>query len=81
MANIVPVRKDQHKNLKVASTRTLKHVKDQHIAPITAREFARAATSYPIVIIKDQDRYRSVVMLGIEAGENLYYSEEKWDAI
>lgn len=81
MANIVPVRKDQHKNLKVASTRTLKHVKDQHIAPITAREFARAATSYPIVIIKDQDRYRSVVMLGIEAGENLYYSQDDWQAV
>ncbi|NQZ21322.1 MAG: SapC family protein [Colwellia sp.] len=81
MANVVPVRKDQHKNLKVASTRTLKHVKDQHIAPITAREFARAATSYPIVIIKDQDRYRSVVMLGIEAGENLYYSQDDWQAV
>jgi hypothetical protein len=81
MANVVPVRKEQHKNLKVASKRTLDHVKDQHIAPITAREFARAATSYPIVIIKDQDRYRSVVMLGIEAGENLYYSQDDWQAV
>jgi len=81
MANVVPLRKDQHKNLKVASKRTLEHVKDQHIAPITAREFARAAISYPIVIIKDQDRYRSVVMLGIEAGENLYYSKDDWKAV
>ncbi len=81
MANVVPVRKEQHKNLKVASKRTLDHVKEQHIAPITAREFARAATSYPIVIIKDQDRYRSVVMLGIEAGENLYYSQDDWQAV
>jgi len=81
MANVVPLRKDQHKNLKVATQRTLEHVKEQHIAPITAREFARAAISYPIVIIKDQDRYRSVVMLGLEAGENLYYSKDDWQAV
>jgi len=81
MANVVPVRKDQHKNLKVATKRTLSHVKEQHLAPITAREFTQAATSYPIVLIKDKNRYRSVVMLGIEAGENLYYGEDKWQAI
>ena len=56
MANIVPLRKDQHKNLKVSSKRTLDHMKEQHIAPITAREFAQAATSYPVVLIKDNNR-------------------------
>jgi hypothetical protein len=50
---------------------------------INAREFAQASTSYPVVIVKDPDtpRYRSVVMLGLEAGENLYYAENKWNAI
>jgi len=81
MANVVPVKKDQHQNLKVSTKRTLEHVKNQHIAPITAREFQQAATSYPIVLIKDNDRYRSVVMLGIDAGENLYHSNDKWQAI
>ncbi|XPF93015.1 SapC family protein [Colwellia sp. RE-S-Sl-9] len=83
MANNVPVRSDQHKNLKVASQRNLAHVADQHIAPINALEFAQAATSYPVILVKDPEssRYRSVVMLGLEAGENLYYSEDKWDAI
>jgi len=83
MANVVPVRKAQHQNLKVATKRTLDHVKTQHIAPITAREFSQAATSYPIVLIKDpaSERYRSVVMLGIEAGENLYHSEDNWQAV
>jgi hypothetical protein len=83
MANIVPVRKDQHKNTKIASKRDLSHVANQHIAPISAREYAQAATSYPVVLVKDPEstRYRSVVMLGLEAGENLYYSDNKWDAI
>jgi len=83
MANIVPVKKDQHQNIKIASKRDLAHVANQHIAPISAREYPQAATSYPIVLVKDpaSSRYRSVVMLGLEANENLYYSKEKWDAI
>ncbi|MDO7085200.1 SapC family protein [Pseudocolwellia sp. AS88] len=83
MANNVPVKSDQHKNLKVASQRSLEHVSDQHIAPINALEFAQAATSYPIILVKEPEssNYRSVVMLGLEAGENLYYSKAKWDAI
>ena len=83
MANSVPVKSDQHKNLKVASQRDLSHVAGQHIAPINALEFSQAATSYPIVIVKDPDssRFRSVVMLGLEAGENLYLNDDKWDAI
>lgn len=83
MANNVPVKSDQHKNLKVSSQRDLSHVADQHIAPINALEFSQAATSYPIVIVKDPEssRHRSVVMLGLEAGENLYHNEDKWEAI
>ena len=83
MANIVPVNKETHKNLKVATRRSLAHVANQHIVPLSAREFAQAATSYPIVFIKDADspRYRSIAMLGLEAGENLYYGEDKWDAV
>jgi hypothetical protein len=83
MANIVPVRKDQHKDTKISTKRDLAHVANQHIAPISAREYAQAATSYPVVLVKDPEstRYRSVVMLGLEAGENLYYSDNKWDAI
>lgn len=83
MANIVPVRKDQHKNLKVSSQRNLAHVANQHIIPVLAQEFAQASTSFPVVLVKDpgSERFRSVAMLGLEAGENLYYSDEKWHAI
>mgnify|MGYP000622114951 FL=1 len=81
--NIVAIKKEQHQNLKVASQRDLSHVASQHIAPINVREFSQASTSYPIVLIKDPDseRYRTVVMLGLEAGENLYHEEKKWQAI
>ena len=83
MTNIVAIKKEQHQNIKVANQRDLSHLANQHIVPINAREFAQASTSYPVVIVKDPEssRYRSVVMLGLEAGENLYYAEDKWNAI
>lgn len=81
--NIVAVKKEQHQKLKVANQRDLSHVANQHIAPVNVREFAQASTSYPIVLVKDPDseRFRTVVMLGLEAGENLYHSDKKWQAI
>jgi len=83
MTNIVAIKKEQHQNIKVANQRDLSHLASQHIVPINAREFSQASTSYPVVIVKDPDapRYRSVVMLGLETGENLYYADNKWNAI
>ncbi|WP_448567748.1 SapC family protein [Thalassotalea ganghwensis] len=81
--NIVPIKKETHQNIKIANKRDLSHVANQHIVPVTAREFAQAATSYPIVAVKDPDngRTRFVAMLGLEAGENLYHNDNKWEAI
>lgn len=83
MANFAPIRKEQHQTLKLAKTRDLSHVTGQHIVPVTATEYAQASASFPIVLVKnpDSDRYRSVAMLGLEAGENLYYQDEKWSAL
>ena len=46
-------------------------------------EYAQAATSYPIALVKDPEgeRYRSIAMLGFENGENLYYEKDKWNAV
>jgi hypothetical protein len=83
MANFVPVRKEQHQNLKIANQRNLAHVANQHIVPVTAAEYAQASVSFPIVLVKnpDSDRYRSIAMLGLESGENLYYQDEKWSGL
>lgn len=83
MANFVPVKKEQHQKLKLASTRNLGHVAGQHIVPVTAVEYAQSSASFPIVLVKnpDSERYRSVGMLGLEAGENLFFQEDKWLAL
>ncbi|MGB1199961.1 MAG: SapC family protein [Cognaticolwellia aestuarii] len=83
MANPVPVRKEQHQNLKIAAKRSLSHIADQHIVPITVAEYAQGSTSYPIFIVKEpeSDRYRSVAMLGLESGENLFLNGDDWTAL
>jgi len=83
MATFVPVRKEQHQNLKLATQRNLGHVAKQHIVPVTAAEYAQASASFPIVLIKNPDsaRFRSVAMLGLESDENLYYQAEKWSGL
>ena len=83
MANFVPVRKEQLQDIKVASKRDLEHVAGQHIIGVTAAEFAHAASSFPVVLVKgaEQARYRSVAMLGLEAGENLFYKDKKWSGL
>ena len=83
MANFVPVRKEQHQNLKISTQRDLSHVANQHVVPVTAAEYAQASASFPVVLVKNPDspRYRSVAMLGLEAGENLYYQGQKWSGL
>jgi hypothetical protein len=83
MANFVAIRSDKHQNLKISQKRNLAHVANQHIITITASEYAQSSASFPIVLVKNPDspRYRSVAMLGIEAGENVYYQDDKWSAL
>jgi len=83
MANFVPVRKEQHQNTKIANQRNLAHVANQHIVPVTAAEYAQASVSFPIVLVKNPDspRFRSIAMLGLESGENLFYQNDKWSGL
>jgi hypothetical protein len=83
MANFVPVRKEQHQKLKIANTRNISHVAGQHIIPVSAVEYAQASASFPLVLVKnpDSERFRSVAMLGLEAGENLFLQDDKWSAL
>jgi hypothetical protein len=83
MASIVPVKKEQCKKLKVSKKRNLMHIANQHILPIHINEYRQAATSFPILLVKrpESSHYRSVAILGIQAGENLYLTDEEWKAI
>jgi hypothetical protein len=59
------------------------HIANQHILPIHINEYRQAATSFPILLVKkpESSHYRSVAVLGLQAGENLYLTDEKLKAI
>ena len=52
MANVVTVRKNLHQNIKIATKRGLEHIANQHIAPISAREYPKAGNNFPIFLVK-----------------------------
>jgi hypothetical protein len=76
-----PLNTEKHKNLKISNKLGLERIAKQHILPANARDFAQLATSFPIFFIKEQEQFRPVIMLGFEAGENLYYRDEKLDSL
>jgi len=81
--NIVPLNKDRHAKTRIKEIADFGFVSQLHIAYITLHEFARAAAIFPIVFLEDKakDEFRPVVLMGLNAGENLFVSADgKWNA-
>jgi hypothetical protein len=80
---LVPVTKARHAGKKIKQVEGLGFASQFHIASIMVHEFARAAAIYPVVFLEDKakDEFRPVVLMGLEAGENLFVGEDgKWAA-
>jgi hypothetical protein len=80
---VVPVNKDRHAGKKIRLTAHFQFASRFHVAYLTAHEFARAAGIYPIVFLEDKenDEFRPVALMGLDAGENLFIDGEgMWDA-
>jgi len=81
--SIVPITKEAHKKMKVKPLSDFNFAKEVHLASIMVHEFSRAASTYPIVFLEDKekDQFRPTVLLGLNAGENLFVQEDgKWKA-
>jgi hypothetical protein len=80
--NPVPVTLEKHRNVKIKTIQNFDFVKDTNMASIMVHEFSRAASIYPIVFVEDRqkDRFSPVVLLGLEANENLFVQGDKWQA-
>lgn len=80
--NLVPITKEAHKKLKVKPLSSFSFADGVNLASIMVHEFSRAAATYPIVFLEDQekDQFLPTVLLGLEAGENLFVNDGKWDA-
>lgn len=80
---LTPINKDQHAKLKVKPIESFEFASKFHLASIMVHEFVRAASVYPIVFLEDkeQDEFRPVSLLSLDAGENLFVGDDgKWQA-
>lgn len=82
-SKLVPVNKNQHAATKVKAIDSFAFANNFHIASIMVHEFVRAASVYPVVFLEDKekDEFRPVVLMGLDAGENLFVGQDgKWQA-
>jgi hypothetical protein len=80
---VVPVNKERHARKKVRPSNDFRFAAGFHIAYVTTHEFARAAATYPVVFLEDKqnDSYRPVALLGLDAGQNLFVDAKgQWSA-
>jgi len=81
--NVVPLNKERHAKTRIQEIKDFNFVSKLHIAYVTLHEFARTAAIFPIVFLedKDKDEFRPVVLMGLNAGENLFVAPDgKWNA-
>lgn len=80
---LVPLQSQKHVHTKIKNIQGFGFARDFHLASVMVHEFMRAAALYPIVFIEDtaQDQFRPIVLLGLEAKQNLFVDDEgKWQA-
>ena len=81
--HLVELSRAEHSELKINPDLAEASAARQHLIPIVASEFRRAATQYPIVFAKNPEtgRFAPYVLNGLEPEENLFWSGTKMDVV
>jgi len=79
--HLVELSRREHSALKINPDLAEASAARQHLIPIVASEFRKAATQYPIVFAKNPEtgRFAPFVLNGLEPEENLFWSGTKMD--
>jgi SapC len=79
--HLVELSRQEHSELKIDPDVAEASAARQHLIPIVASEFRKAATQYPIVFAKSPEtgRFGAYVLNGLEPEENLFWSGTKMD--
>jgi hypothetical protein len=79
--HLVELSRAEHSGLKINPDLAEASAARQHLIPIVASEFRKAATQYPIVFAKNPEtgRFAPYVLNGLEPQENLFWSGTKMD--
>lgn len=82
MTQHVQLNNVDHAKVKIRTERSSALGDDRMFAPVFPHEFRHAQAHYPIVFMKDASigGFRPVSLFGLEEGQNLFLSEEGWDA-
>ena len=72
----VAVSKDKHANLSVKAGRDYSFAKNINSIPLTAVEFANAASDFAIVFAGSEENLMPVVITGIRSEENLFIDDK-----
>lgn len=78
---LVVINAQHHANTKLKQIESFGFASKFHVASVMAHEFARASAIFPIVFLEDKekDEFIPLVLMGIEAGENLFVDANgKW---
>ena len=76
--NPQPLSKDKHKGFGVTQVKKpFDFMSKQHFLPLTAAEFAAAATSYPVVFAGND--YNPIAIMGVRAEENLFVTDGQFN--
>jgi SapC len=79
--HLVELSRKEHSKLKINPDLAEASAARQHLIPIVASEFRKAATQYPIVFAKNPEtgRFAPFVLNGLEPQENLFWSGTRLD--
>jgi hypothetical protein len=79
--HLVELSREEHSELRINPALAEASAARQHLIPIVASEFRKAATQYPIVFAKNPEtgRFGAYVLNGLEPEENLFWSGTKMD--
>jgi SapC len=79
--HLVELSRAEHSELKIDPALVEASAARQHLIPIVASEFRKAATQYPIVFAKNPEtgRFAPYVLNGLQPEENLFWSGTKMD--
>lgn len=82
MANHVLLDNVAHKDLRIITTRSARYGDNIASTRVFPTEFRRVQAEYPIVFRENpqEGQFESLAMLGLEAGENLFLEDDRWNA-
>jgi hypothetical protein len=79
--HLVELSRSEHAGLRIRADRVEAAASGQHLIPVVASEFRKAAVQYPIVFAKHPDtgRFAAYVLSGLGVKENLFWTGTELD--